>query len=365
MTSPIVPITTWIPPPIQTNYNPDHTSAADSKLPVMAFKGPHQKALTSRYPGTNIHRTSIPAQSQIPWSTPSPQYSPTEYTNASFIGPNRPPFAQSENVQSVIDSNELGGIKSFYQTQVGGAEKRSLNPMGRTGLSGRGTLGHWGANPAVDALLLRQNPLDASKLEIFLIWRRADQCLALPGGMQEKDELIDALKKEVTEEVGDAISKLIPEKDQTIVYRGYVDDPRNTDNAWMETTAFVLFFNQEEARQMPVKLAPTDTNEVDAAKGGWFDLEPFLNSENTQKLYGSHAQIIRRLWSSPTPPSTEALTCRMNDKHPPKRETPTYQSLFTREVKRFWEFLCCYYFVLILAHLAVEDDFVYGRKTLT
>lgn len=22
------------------------------------------------------------------------------------------------------------------------------------------------------------------------------------------------------------------------VYRGYVDDPRNTDNAWMETTAF-------------------------------------------------------------------------------------------------------------------------------
>ena len=23
-----------------------------------------------------------------------------------------------------------------------------------------------------------------------------------------------------------------------VVYRGYVDDPRNTDNAWLETTAF-------------------------------------------------------------------------------------------------------------------------------
>ena len=29
------------------------------------------------------------------------------------------------------------------------------------------------------------------------------------------------------------------------VYRGYVDDPRNTDNAWMETTAMHFHCEQE------------------------------------------------------------------------------------------------------------------------
>ena len=34
---------------------------------------------------------------------------------------------------------------------------------------------------------------------------------------------------------GDPIDALF--SSGSVVYRGYVDDPRNTDNAWMETTA--------------------------------------------------------------------------------------------------------------------------------
>jgi len=112
------------------------------------------------------------------------------------------------------------------------------------------------------------------------------------------------LKKEVKEEVGDDIAKVLPGKQKIIVYRGYVDNSRNTDNAWIETTAFALFFNQEEARRMPERLTPTDIEEVDAAKGGWFPLEPYLNPDPLDSrrlpLCGSHAQIVERLKNVPS-----------------------------------------------------------------
>lgn len=128
--------------------------------------------------------------------------------------------------------------------------------------------------------------------------------------MQENEELTDALKREVLEEVGSSIAEMLPEKKKTIVYRGYVDDHRNTDNAWMETTAFALYFNQEESKMMPVALDPTDVHEVDAEKGGWFPLEPFLSEDENSapKLFGSHGQIVRLLkdWISPQ----TTVTCR-------------------------------------------------------
>jgi len=315
----ILPIQSSATPMVNTNYDP---KAMKCDLPVMPFTGPHQKALITPYPGTKVERTPV-LLNQIPWSAPAHQYNPTEHTNPLHMGPDRPPYAQSEIVKDVITSQELGGIKSFYATQFGGRELRPQNPIGRTGLSGRGTLGHWGGNPAVDALLIRQNPEDASIPEIFLIWRRADRTLALPGGMQEGADLTEALKKEVTEEVGSEITKLLPEKSQTIVYRGYVDDPRNTDNAWMETTAFALFFNQEEARRMPTKLTPTDTHEVDAAKCGWFPLNSFLNPDISDgkrlPLFASHAQIVQRLKNLPSyqnwlRPPLVTTTCRIGNR---------------------------------------------------
>jgi len=149
--------------------------------------------------------------------------------------------------------------------------------------------------------------------------------------MQEDEELTEALKKEVLEEVGSSIAEMLHEKQKTIVYRGYVDDHRNTDNAWMETTAFALFFNQEESKRMPVALDPTDVNEVDAEKGGWFPLDPFLNEDekSAPKLFGSHGQIVQRLkeWKSPH----TTITCRM-------RRSSKKKSIKTSERKKSLSF---------------------------
>lgn len=46
-----------------------------------------------------------------------------------------------------------------------------------------------------------------------------------------------------------------------LVYRGYVDDPRNTDNAWMETTAFHFHCSDAVARRLPLR-AGDDASDV-------------------------------------------------------------------------------------------------------
>ena len=72
---------------------------------------------------------------------------------------------------------------------------------------------------------------------------------ALPGGMVDAGEAVSvAVRREFTEEAGNIedaerqalFTSLTDElfASGAVTYQGYVDDPRNTDNAWMETTAF-------------------------------------------------------------------------------------------------------------------------------
>ncbi|VDK86812.1 unnamed protein product [Litomosoides sigmodontis] len=67
------------------------------------------------------------------------------------------------------------------------------------------------------------------------------------------------------------------------LYRGYVDDPRNTDNAWIETV--VVNFHDTDDRLKNVKLRAGD----DAIKLRWITV-----SEN-EKLYASHEDFIKLL----------------------------------------------------------------------
>ena len=70
---------------------------------------------------------------------------------------------------------------------------------------------------------------------------------AIPGGMVDAGESVSlTLKREFTEEAGaltdqseKAIFTQLTEElfsNGLPIYTGYVDDPRNTDNAWLETT---------------------------------------------------------------------------------------------------------------------------------
>eukprot|EP00070_Physeter_catodon_P048804 XP_028355698.1 uncharacterized protein LOC114487790 [Physeter catodon] len=80
-----------------------------------------------------------------------------------------------------------------------------------------------------------------------------------------------------------------------IIYAGYVDDVRNTDNAWIETVA--LHWHVPRALYGRIHLRAGDDAEHKSA--AFYDIrdDPRLSAENVdplENLYGSHTGILRK-----------------------------------------------------------------------
>ncbi|KAL3927309.1 MAG: hypothetical protein SGPRY_002879, partial [Prymnesium sp.] len=148
-----------------------------------------------------------------------------------------------------------------------------LNPRGRTGMTGRGLLGLWGPNHAADPIVTRWNPRDPNRLQMVAVQRKDINEWAIPGGMVDAGEqsLIDQLFKQ-----------------GEIVYQGYVDDPRNTDNAWIETTAFHFHCSEELGELLNLKAGD------DAAKVIWLETDP-QREPRYASLYASHRKMVDRV----------------------------------------------------------------------
>ena len=84
-----------------------------------------------------------------------------------------------------------------------------------------------------------------------------------------------------TQELEKQLHKLFSQE-HFVVYRGYVDDPWNTDNAWMETEAV----NYHDETREDMDLLPLEAGD-DAEKVRWVDINDKL------KLYASHSQFIQ------------------------------------------------------------------------
>eukprot|EP00047_Mylnosiga_fluctuans_P019451 m.82684 g.82684 ORF g.82684 m.82684 type:complete len:316 (-) comp8130_c0_seq2:126-1073(-) len=180
------------------------------------------------------------------------------------------------------------------------------NPNGRTGLRGRGLLGRFGPNHAADPIVTRwqrdangivRDTHGHKVLEFVGIKRRDNGEWAIPGGMVDAgDKVSVTLKREFGEEalntmeLSDAekanAKAMVEElfKDGWLVYKGYVDDPRNTDNAWMETVA-INFHDETGELTKNFKLAAGD----DAGAVKWITISPDL------RLYASHAEFLQQV----------------------------------------------------------------------
>ena len=136
------------------------------------------------------------------------------------------------------------------------------------------------------------------ELEFVAIKRKDTGEWALPGGMVEKGETVSlTLKKEFMEETQNILEKdkIQAEKIEKSldklfsnptknVYRGYVDDPRNTDNSWMETIC-TLFHDDDGTLTEAIKLEAGD----DASQAQWITIK--LDDPNF-KLYASHKRMV-------------------------------------------------------------------------
>lgn len=212
------------------------------------------------------------------WDVSYPDYSPPDFTAESVLTTGvAQGWADPESPKDVNFSSRPsfeGELK--FDDQTG----RPLNPKGRQGIQGRGELGKWGVNNAADPIVIAVDNAGARK--ILLIRRKDTQEWALPGGMVDPGENVSlTAKRELKEEAGIDLSD-IP---ATVVAQGYVDDPRNTDNAWMETVASVMVINH----------IPEPKAGDDAEDSKWFDLENIeALKEATDGLYASHDELIQK-----------------------------------------------------------------------
>jgi ADP-ribose pyrophosphatase len=221
----------------------------------------HVNARSSPYLGGTV-RTFV-SDECVPWSSEFPEgYSPVEYTAGCVLA--APVWADPNNALEIAgDFNNVGkkdrtSFEGKYNLEP--ETSRPINPKGRTGMTGRGLLGRYGPNHAADPIVTRfardsagnilhndGNPI----IECVLIKRADNGEWAIPGGMVEAGNTVSlTLKKEFGEEAMGSI-EATEEKRAEIkasvhklfasggnrIYSGYVDDPRNTDNAWMETVA--------------------------------------------------------------------------------------------------------------------------------
>ncbi|OAD57903.1 ADP-ribose pyrophosphatase, mitochondrial [Eufriesea mexicana] len=268
----------------------------------------HYKCRQGTYPSSNIRRFQIPEE-KVSWKIEYSEYKPVEYTASNLTGKS---WADPEidNISFKPKWNSIDGKvnrRSFMGDYVINKDGYPLNPIGRTGIIGRGLLGRWGPNHAADPIVTRwkqdlagmiQINKDTKKpiLQFVAIQRQDSGEWAIPGGMVDPGETVSAtLKREFMEEAMNFLGKDETEKEKLEksmrtffekgeeIYKGYVDDPRNTDNAWMETVALNFHDNNNSVIGSITLIAGDDARNVK-----WMDIDKNLN------LYANHSEFIRK-----------------------------------------------------------------------
>ncbi|XP_030197754.1 ADP-ribose pyrophosphatase, mitochondrial isoform X2 [Gadus morhua] len=267
----------------------------------------HLKSRCQPYPGSQIKRFPVP-DDKVDWSKVWPQYLPVQHTDPNVAS--RPTWADPDLGSKVFSPrfNCVDGAvdRTSFLGDYKLLQNRPLNPRGRTGLAGRGLLGRWGPNHAADPIVTRwkvdakgqkvSHPASKRPVLQFISIKRKD-CgeWAIPGGMVDPGEMVTlTLQREFSEEALNSLALPAGERAQTHqritqlfkgpglqVYRGYVDDPRNTDNAWMETVA--VNFHDETGNS--VSELPLQAGD-DAGQVTWVDLDSAF------PLYASHSHFL-------------------------------------------------------------------------
>lgn len=276
---------------------------------------------------TDVFRDKVPFE-KINWNLPL-KYSPVNFTSKKILTKDGAVYKDPDYIDdefsnisfNEIDKNYDVDRKSHhgnYEFFVNKHGNKSIlvprNPVGRTGLTGRGHLGRWGCNHAADPIVTTWSRDEKGRIEthpesqkpilkFVAIQRRDTDQWAIPGGMRDPGEVItktlvrefaeEALDYAVQYDKHDKIDKKASEmnkklndffRDGLLIYKGYVDDPRNTDNAWMETIA-CNFHDKNGNIIGNIELKGGD----DAKHAKWLKLDSSLD------LFASHHDFLQEV----------------------------------------------------------------------
>lgn len=246
---------------------------ADNKRKVLASKkSRHEEAL-------GYNRFNVSDRKAL-WVFEYPEYRPNYYVAHEVIEQDR--TRKTGGWADPEDINMLSGqeLSSYYKSSFDNYG-RPQNPFTRTGIAGRGLLGKWGVNFTGDAVVSRINT-KTNLLEVLLVYRQTTKEWALPGGFVDNGE---DEKKTIERELREATGIDVEMNKAEIIYEGYVDDQRNTDNAWIETTAMHLHIDRDLSTTWNIKAG----DGVTATE--WTE----INAESIQKMYANHGMIVRKV----------------------------------------------------------------------
>lgn len=182
-----------------------------------------------------------------------------------------------------------------FKSKVYGAP---LYPGGRTGICGRGALGKWGPNTAADPIITRINKT-TNQIEMIMITRSDVEQLAIPGGMVDPYEKAkttalreifeESFNKDITN-LNEGDNKLqnlavLFNNNAKLIYKGCVDDPRNTDNAWIETLVYHYHIENDE-------LADIIESKLHAGSDAKAGSAKFVCIEPIPEMYSNHAYFV-------------------------------------------------------------------------
>jgi len=226
------------------SFRPAHGGKRGSDLGVKPTHKCHLSVHPAYPPRAKVNHVS--------WEEEDPGYSPVEFTHQAVLDNDctKKPKGWADPAQITPDFEKVIARRTSNALTHGGTvimvNGKPRNPIGRTGITGRGLLGKYGPNYAADPLVTRYDP-DSGKLQMAAIQRADNNQWAIPGGMVDSGETVSVtLKREFYEEARnlqsddqkEVTAKLddLFEKGGITVYVGYVDDPRNTDISWMEVS---------------------------------------------------------------------------------------------------------------------------------
>ena len=189
---------------------------------------------------------------------------------------------QAIREQIINGRNRLGGLEAVDDIGV--------NPNGRTGISGPGELGTYGPNKAADTFIFC---FIDGKWQVLLTQRPKKDAWAAPGGMIDAKDGTSrhAHRRELLEETNvnyDELKKQNLITEIGIAYEGSTHDIRDTDHAWMTTTAYVNILDPKALKN--IKLAPKDPEEVTGCC--WVPITEIL--DGTRPLFANHTSMMSK-----------------------------------------------------------------------
>ena len=217
----------------------------------------------------------------VNWDSDYSGYKPDYYVHPAVLrndkSINSEGWADPEDITKVGNINQRKGYSGDIRMDLKG---RPLNPKGRVGIQGRGMLGKWGPNYAADPVVTRCNPV-TNDLEVVLIKREDTQEWGLPGAIIVGDETyVDTANRALKQKTHMDLDF----RRADVLSQMYIEDFRNTDNAWMESTALHLHLTPQQLKHVRIE---EGFRVKDAA---WV----ILTTEVINHLFANHSDILKK-----------------------------------------------------------------------